>query len=131
MRISIPRFLMIVVIVLSVLAVRQWRKEEAISNRAYVWFEAHNVQEAICVEAVKYAPFSFGPSKVEFLIDSKLIYVTEVSDDGGTLTEEHFSFYWHGNNILNVILKGREQKNEYIEFKFENEQIWVNGILVD
>jgi len=131
MRISIPRFLMIVVIVLSVLMVRQCRKEEEAFNKARIWFGAYNVQEAIYVEALSYEAYFFGPSKIEFLINSKLIYATEIFNDGGWLGEENFSFYWHGNNILNVILKGKEQKNEYIEFKFKDEQIWVNGILVD
>jgi len=116
-----------VVFILLAFIVRQYRKEEVAFNQATTLFEAHNAQETIHIEAVRYESYFFGPSKIEFFINLKSVYETEIFNDGGVINEENFSFYWDGDTF-NVILKGGEQKDEYIEFRFENGRIWVNGI---
>ena len=123
--------MLIIVVILCTLFVRQWRIEDARHNRPILWFEAYNASETIYVDAIRYQAYFFGPSKVEFLIDSKLMYQTEIFNDGGTLTEEHFSLLWSGDDKLDVVLKGREQHDEHIEFRFEDGQVWVNGLLVE
>jgi len=80
---------------------------------------------------LKYPPYLFSSSKIDFLVNSVLVYQTEVANDGKTLKDRNFDFYWNDDYKLYVVLKGEEQHDEYIEFRFEDEKVWVNGLQVE
>jgi len=111
--------------------IKESKEEEARRNTPTVWVETYNDSETIHIEVLRYPAYLFGSSKIEFLVNSTLVHQTEIANDGKTLHESNFSFYWSDDNKLDVVLKGEEQKDEYIEFRFENEQVWVNGLQVE
>ena len=124
-------FLLVAITVFFAVAVKEVKESEARRNTPTAWFEICNSLETIQVEVLKYPAYLFGPSRIDFLVNSKLVYETILSNDGGMLNEENFSFYWSGGDKLNVVLKGEDQKDEYIEFRFEDEKVWVNGLQVE
>ena len=124
-------FLLVAIAVFFAVAVKEVKESEARRNTPTAWFETCNSSESIQVEVLKYPTFLVGSNKIDFLVNSVLVYQTEIANNGGTLTEEHFSLLWSGDDKLDVVLKGREQHDEHIEFRFEDGQVWVNGLLVE
>ena len=50
---------------------------------------------------------------------NKIMYATDVSNDGKGLNEENVIVFWEDNKAY-LTIKGEEQKNEYIEINFQD-----------